>query len=178
MLDQIFEDCKKQFSAALKHRKHSFRFFTLATLRLDGGCHLRTVVLRDFDPGHMNFTIFTDSRSKKVMELNQNEKTQLLFYDSTRMIQLLIQAKMREISHETLTYKTLPDANKKDYSSIQIPGTPIKGPDEVDHDFSKGYFTIIKFQSLSLEYLRLKRPNHIRAVFSSLDSWRGQFIAP
>lgn len=31
MLDQILDDCKKQLSAALKHKKHPFRSFTLAT---------------------------------------------------------------------------------------------------------------------------------------------------
>ncbi len=178
MLDQIFDDCKKQLIAALKNKKHAFRFFTLATQKLDGNTNLRTVVLRDFDPEQMSFTIFTDARSKKVMELNKNEHIQFLFYDPTLMIQLLVNAKVKKISYETSIYKALPDSNKIDYSSIQIPGSNIKNPDEIVHDFSNGHFTKIKFQSLSLEYLRLKRPNHIRAIFNSYDSWRGQFLAP
>ena len=178
MLDQIFDDCKKQLSAALKHKKHAFRFFTLASKNPNENTNLRTVVLRDFDPEQMTFTIFTDARSKKVKELNENGHSQFLFYDSKRMIQLLIQAKAKEISHEESTYNMIPDANIKDYSSIQIPGSPIEGPDIVGHDFSKGFFTKIIFQSSSLEYLRLKRPNHIRAVFNSDDSWGGQFLVP
>ena len=62
MLDQIFNDCKKQLSAALKHKKHAFRFFTLASKNLNENINLRTVVLRDFDPEQMTFTIFTDAR--------------------------------------------------------------------------------------------------------------------
>ena len=72
MLNQILDDCKKQLSAALKHKKHPFRFFTLATQTQNGKINLRTVVLRDFDPEQMTFTIFTDARSKKVKELNEN----------------------------------------------------------------------------------------------------------
>lgn len=178
MLDQILDDCKKQLSATLKHKKHPFRFFTLATQTQNGKINLRTVVLRDFDPEQMTFTIFTDARSKKVKELNENSHSQFLFYDSKRMIQLLILSKVKEIRHQESTYNIIPDANKKDYSSIQIPGSPIKGPDIVDHDFSKSFFTKIIFQSSSLEYLRLKRPNHIRAIFNSDDLWSGQFLVP
>ncbi len=35
MLDQILKDSKKQLEAALKHKKHPFRFFTLGTLQKD-----------------------------------------------------------------------------------------------------------------------------------------------
>ena len=111
MLDQIFNDCKKQLSAALKHKKHAFRFFTLASKNLNENINLRTVVLRDFDPEQMTFTIFTDARSKKVKELNENSHSQFLFYDSKRMIQLLILSKVKEIHHQESTYNIIPDAN-------------------------------------------------------------------
>ena len=108
MLDQILDDCKKQLSAALKHKKHPFRFFTLATQTQNGKINLRTVVLRDFDPEQMTFTIFTDARSKKVKELNENSHSQFLFYDSKRMIQLLILSKVKEIRHQESTYNIIP----------------------------------------------------------------------
>lgn len=107
MLDQIFNDCKKQLSAALKHKKHAFRFFTLASKNLNENINLRTVVLRDFDPEQMTFTIFTDARSKKVKELNENSHSQFLFYDSKRMIQLLILSKVKEIHHQESTYNII-----------------------------------------------------------------------
>ena len=94
------------------------------------------------------------------------------------MIDKVFMSKVKEIHHQESTYNIIPDANKKDYSSIQIPGSPIEGPDIVGHDFSKSFFTKIIFQSSSLEYLRLKRPNHIRAIFNSDDLWSGQFLAP
>ena len=178
MLDQILDDCKKQLLAALKHKKHPFRFFTLATQNQNGKINLRTVVLRDFDPEQMTFTIFTDARSKKVNELKQNDNTQCLFYDSKRMVQLIFQAKMTKIINHDLTYKSLPESNKKDYSSLQLPGSIIKGPDQLIHDNSKGHFIKIDFKFSSFEYLKLKRRNHIRAIFNLNNSWKGQFLAP
>ena len=178
MIDQIFDDCKKQLKAALKYKKHAFRFFTLATRNLNGDSNLRTVVLRDFDAEQLQFTIFTDARSKKVKELKENSNAQFLFYDSKRMIQLIFSVKMIEIDYDDSIYNSLPDASKKDYSSVQTPGSKIKGPDQVSYDDSKKHFIKINFISLSLEYLRLKRPNHIRAVFDSKKSWKGQFLAP
>ena len=178
MLNQILNDCKKQLLACLKHKKHPFRFFTLATQNQNGKINLRTVVLRDFDSEHMIFTIFTDSRSKKVKELKKNDDAQFLFYDSKRLIQLTFHAKMIRIIKDDLTYKVLPESNKNDYSSIQLPGSIIKGPDQLIHDNSKGHFIKIEFKTFGFEYLRLKRPNHIRASFNFDDSWKGRFLAP
>ena len=178
MIDQIFDDCKKQLKAALKYKKHAFRFFTLATRNLNGDSNLRTVVLRDFDAEQLQFTIFTDARSKKVKELKENSNAQFLFYDSKRMIQLIFSVKMIEIDYDDSIYNSLPDASKRDYSSLQTPGSKIKSPDQVSYDDSKKHFIKINFKSLRLEYLRLKRPNHIRAVFDSKKSWKGQFLAP
>jgi len=178
MIDQIFDDCKKQLKAALKYKKHAFRFFTLATRNLNGDSNLRTVVLRDFDAEQLQFTIFTDARSKKVKELKENSNAQFLFYDSKRMIQLIFSVKMIEIDYDDSIYNSLPDASKKDYSSLQTPGSKIKSPDQVSYDDSKKHFIKINFKSLRLEYLRLKRPNHIRAIFNLNDSWEGQFLVP
>ena len=178
MIDQIFDDCKKQLKAALKYKKHAYRFFTLATRNLNGDSNLRTVVLRDFDAEQLQFTIFTDARSKKVKELKENSNAQFLFYDSKRMIQLIFSVKMIEIDYDDSIYNSLPDASKKDYSSLQTPGSKIKSPDQVSYDDSKKHFIKINFKSLRLEYLRLKRPNHIRAIFNLNDSWEGQFLVP
>ena len=178
MLKELFEDCCKQLNAALKHKKHAFRYFTLATQATGNTPHLRTVVLRDFNPDTLHFTIFTDSRSAKVTELEKNNNAQLLFYDSVRLVQLLVQVKLVNMRENLEIYNALPDPTKKDYSSLQTPGFNIKTPDEVYHDFSKGHFFQVELQATHLEYLKLKRPNHLRAKFSRADNWKGVFIAP
>ena len=58
------------------------------------------------------------------------------------------------------------------------PGAKIKSPDEVNYDYSNDYFRKIIFQTINLEYLKLKRPNHIRAFFSMEDKWKGTYLVP
>ena len=82
MLNTILNDTKKQLSSAVVHKKHSFRYFTLTTLSFDGRPHSRTVVLRGFDPEKFIFSIYTDSRSEKIKELNNlNRILETLSYE-------------------------------------------------------------------------------------------------
>jgi hypothetical protein len=59
---------RKQLSAALKHKKHAFRFFTLASKNLNENINLRTVVLRDFDPDANDFYYFHRCPFKKKLK--------------------------------------------------------------------------------------------------------------
>ena len=58
------------------------------------------------------------------------------------------------------------------------PGSEISSPGKVEYDFSKGYFTQLVFKAETIEYLQLKRPNHIRAFFTSETNWEGTFLIP
>ena len=178
MLDSILRDAKKQLSSALIHKKHSFRYFTFTTLSLDGGPHSRTVVLRGFDPKKLTFSIYTDSRSEKIKELNKDSRAEFLFYDSKQLLQLAVKVHLIDIIPSEEKFYNLPDSSKKDYCVFQQPGTPIKGPEGVYYDFDKGYLIELNFEAVQLEYLKLKRPNHIRAKFHINQNWEGVFITP
>ena len=178
MLNLILEDCKKQLSAALIHKKHPFRYLSLATLKKEGGPKLRTVVLREFNPKKFEFAIYSDMRSSKIQELKLFPEAQFLFYDSSRLIQLIIDLDLKNFSTEPNIYNLLPESSKKDYSSVLIPGSEIKSPDEVKYYLKKNYFVKIIFKAKKIEYLKLKRPNHIRSVYSIKDNWGGKFLAP
>ena len=178
MLKTLFIDSKKQLAASIKHKKHPFRFFTFTTIARDGSPHSRTVVLRAFDSKTMTLSIFTDSRSNKVAELNHDPRAELLFYDSNQLLQLVLKVQLEEKVVSTKSYNNLPEQSKKDYTSIDQPGAYINGPDQVQYDFESPHFTRLEFKILQLEYLKLKRPNHIRALFQAKDNWKGKFIAP
>ena len=72
MLEALFQECNNKWAQVKNSKKHAFRFFTLATIASDGSPHLRTVVLRDFNPKDISFTMYTDSRSQKLQELEQD----------------------------------------------------------------------------------------------------------
>jgi hypothetical protein len=70
-------------------------------------------------------------------------------------------------------------ASRKDYTTQIAPGTPIKNPDEVEYNSKENYFCPVKLVPSSIEYLRLKRPNHLRVLFSKSDGdWLGDFLVP
>ena len=178
MLNLILEDCKKQLSAAIIHKKHSFRYLTLATIKKDGGPKLRTVVLREFNPENFEFAIYSDIRSSKIQELKLFPEAQFLFYDSSRLIQLIIDLNLKCFSTKNDIYNLLPESSKKDYSCVLIPGTEINSPDEITYNFKNNNFVKIIFEAKKIEYLKLKRPNHIRSIYSIEDNWEGKFLAP
>ena len=89
MLEALFQECNNKWAQVKNSKKHAFRFFTLATIASDGRPHIRTVVLRDFNPMNISFTVYTDSRSQKLKELERDKRAQLLFYDSKKMLQIV-----------------------------------------------------------------------------------------
>ena len=178
MLEGLFQECNNQWAQVKDSKKHAFRFFTLATIASDGRPHIRTVVLRNFNPKDISFTIYTDSRSQKLQELEQDKRAQLLFYDPKRMLQIVVSVVLLENINENKIYDDIPEHSKKDYSSIIIPGSKINSPDKLQFNFSKGFFSKLIFKAEDIEYLRLKRPNHLRAFFKIEDNWKGTFLVP
>jgi len=178
MLTSILKECKEQWIKAKHNKKHPFRFFTLATIASEGSPHLRTVVLRDFDFETLSFTIYTDLRSRKVLELEQDKRAQFLFYDPKRMLQIVVGVSLMESNKDDLIYKSIPEQSKKDYAAEKSPGSKISSPESVEYNFSKGHFIRLIFKAETMEYLRLKRPNHLRAFFSLDDNWEGTFLVP
>jgi pyridoxine/pyridoxamine 5'-phosphate oxidase len=178
MLEALFQECNNKWTQVKNSKKHAFRFFTLATIASDGSPHLRTVVLRDFNPKDISFTMYTDSRSQKLQELEQDKRAQLLFYDPKRMLQIIVSVVLLENVNEDKIYNDIPEQSKKDYSSMITPGSEIKSPDKLRFNFSKGYFSKLIFKAETIEYLRLKRPNHLRAFFKIEDNWKGTFLVP
>ena len=94
------------------------------------------------------------------------------------MLQIIVSVVLLENVNEDKIYNEIPEQSKKDYSSMITPGSEIKSPDKLRFNFSKGYFSKLIFKAETIEYLRLKRPNHLRAFFKIEDNWKGTFLVP
>lgn len=179
MLSEILADITNHWLDAKLQKKHPFRFFTLTTVTKEHHPKSRTVVLRDFDKPTMTFTIFTDGRSQKVAHLVHNKKVQLLFYNPNKLLQVIVSAHLKEQLQTNDIFLSLPEPSKKDYTSSVAPGQIIKAPDGVHYDLEDSHFTQLLFKADEIEILRLKRPNHIRCVYTSNENtWEGRFLAP
>ncbi len=177
---QFLEQSRRELVNGHSKKRHPFRYFTLGTIS-DEQSRQRTVVLRKLLPD-MSLLIYTDLRSQKVADITQNPAVCALFYHPKQLLQLRIDGKAELITDTTELqnyWNNIPENSRKDYITVNAPGTNITNPDHVDYDPETNYFTAIKIIPDTIEYLQLKRPNHIRVKFTkSQDDWSGQFLTP
>ena len=181
MLDQILTDCKHELINGYAKRKHPFRYFTLATSD-SNGIRQRTVVLRKLQD---DFTIlfYTDARTPKVQSIQENSNVSALFYHPKKLLQIQItgQARIVEDSNRLKQYwNNIGEHSRKDYITKLVPGSEIKNPDHVGYNPEDHHFCAIEINPTTIEYLQLKRPNHLRPRFHKDEKGEcsGQFLTP
>ena len=181
-MKQIFwNELNEELQKAVSKKGHPFRFFTLATAGLDNLAILRTVVLRKVSK-NLDLVIYTDKRSKKITHIKENNKVSLLFYNPEKMLQLKVEGKAEIITDKIMLNKhwnAIQINNRKDYITKNAPGSVINNPDAIEYIDSENHFCMLQIQPFKIEYLKLKRPNHIRIRFSKLgEKWHEEFLTP
>ena len=180
MKNQILEEVKRELINGHVKKRHPFRYFTLATIK-NGEPQQRTVVLRKtlID---LSLVFFTDKRTQKIEDLQDNQACSALFYHPKKLLQIRVRGTAELITdqEQIATYwHTVQEASKKDYTTHVAPGTPIKNPDAVTYTNEDHHFCTVKIIPHSIEYLQLKRPNHLRVLFSRDDTdWMSTFLVP
>jgi len=178
--NQYLEEAMRELVSGHSKKRHPFRYFVLATNE-NGKPRQRTVVLRKtlLDS---SLVIYTDKRTQKIKDIQNNSEFSALFYDSKKLLQIRIEGKAELITdkQQIATYwQTVQESSKKDYTTNRAPGTSIKNPDDVGYEPKENYFCPVKLIPNTIEYLRLKRPNHLRVLFSRNDiGWSGDFLVP
>ncbi|MFT4800685.1 MAG: pyridoxamine 5'-phosphate oxidase [Flavobacteriaceae bacterium] len=180
MKNQYLEEAMRELVNGHSKKRHPFRYFVLATNE-NGKPRQRTVVLRKtlLDS---SLVIYTDKRTQKIKDIQNNSEFSALFYDSKKLLQIRVEGKAELITdkQQIATYwQTVQESSKKDYTTNRAPGTSIKNPDDVGYESKENYFCPVKLVPNTIEYLRLKRPNHLRVLFSRTDTdWSGEFLVP
>lgn len=180
MKNQYLEEAIRELVNGHSKKRHPFRYFVLATNE-NGKPRQRTVVLRKtlLDS---SLVIFTDKRTQKVKDIQNNFEFSALFYDSKKLLQLRIEGKAELITdkEQIATYwHTVQASSRKDYTTNLAPGTPIINPDDIDYKPEENYFCPVKLIPNTIEYLRLQRPNHLRILFSRIETdWSSEFLVP
>lgn len=181
MTDTFFEELKTELQQGTSKKGHPFRYFTLATVGLGAMARLRTVVLRR-TTDDLKLVFYTDRRSKKIGHIQENNAVSLLFYHPKKLLQLKIEGKAEIITDPDILQKYwsgVQPKSRKDYTTVSTPGKPISNPDEVEYLEDRNHFTIVEVIPQKIEYLKLKRPNHLRILYSKEDgNWDGQFLTP
>ncbi|WP_194852078.1 pyridoxamine 5'-phosphate oxidase family protein [Nonlabens antarcticus] len=182
MLDDYFSDLKHDLRGALSKRNHPFKYAYLSTVDENLQPRARTIVVREISE-NLECTLFTDSRTTKVHQLKNIPKASLLFYNSKSLRQIRIDGVLEPITDEKLIkhlFSKVTDKSIKDYTTSLPPGSIIKNPDHVEYmETSENHFLPLRLVPVSIELLQLKRPNHLRALYTRIDEeWQGQWLVP
>ena len=179
MLQKILDDLKTEVKFGYLKKNHPFRYPVLASIFSNSPVQ-RTVVLRD---STLNFDLlmYTDERSNKVKHFVENSRGSLLFYHPKKLLQIKISGRvvvLRSGPEYDNHWGGLQGRSIKDFVTNNPPGTPIVNPDRVSYKEDEHHFCLLKLIPDKMEYLQLKRPNHIRAEFMNFNDWEGSFLTP
>jgi pyridoxine/pyridoxamine 5'-phosphate oxidase len=183
MTKVFWQELQKELKAGITTKNHPFRYGTLGTVGLDKMARLRTIVLRNIGtPPDLEFTFYTDQRSKKITHIKENPKVSLLFYHPNKLLQLKIEGTARIINDEQKLndhWKKIGPKSRKDYITKTAPGTALKNPDQLEYLDESHHFCMVQIAPYKIEYLKLKRPHHLRVRFSKEEEdWYGEFLVP
>ena len=181
MTQVFFQELRDELQKSLVQKRHPFRYFTLATLGLEKMPRLRTVVLRKVSEELM-LTFYTDKRSKKITHIKENNRVSLLFYHPKKLLQVKVEGVatiVQETSKLKDSWNGVQPKSRKDYTTVNSPGAEIDNPDNISYLSDENHFSMVEIIPFKIEYLKLKRPNHLRIRYSKTeDGWQGEFLVP
>ncbi|ARN79179.1 hypothetical protein BST97_14960 [Nonlabens spongiae] len=169
MLPKLFDKIIDEWKSSYRNRFHPNKYVALSTIDLNGFPRSRTVAVREVHD-NLDVIIFTDARSAKVDQLNKTPKACILACNHKKLEQLRWDGELSVIQDEKEVkrlFQKVGQKSLKDHTTVSAPGSAIKNPDEVEYLSRKeSYFMALRFKSKRLEYLKLKCPNHLRALFT------------
>ncbi|WP_094968245.1 pyridoxamine 5'-phosphate oxidase family protein [Winogradskyella aurantia] len=178
--ESFFKVIKAELINGTVKKRHPFRYFSLATLS-QGVPRQRTVVLRKMTTD-LSLIVYTDTRSQKVMDIKNNPEVSALFYHPKKLMQITIIGEAQFVTDKQVVqqhWSSISNTSRRDYITTLAPGTSIKQPDAVDYNAQDYNFTVLQIVPNRIEYLQLKRPNHLRIAYTKKNtSWKGQFMVP
>lgn len=178
-MEENLEEIRRELVNGYAKKGHPFRYFSLATLSGDKPVQ-RTVVLRKLLPD-FKLMLYTDARSNKINQITTNTQVSTLFYHPKKLLQIQLTGHAERIEGEALDihWKTISENARKDYTTSEAPGTPIKNLEDLQYRMNSLNFAMIQIIPDQIDYLQLKRPNHLRIRFTKQDNdWLGQYLVP
>ena len=177
-------------------KTHAFHLPALATVSGEGKPMVRHLILRAASPVDRTLHFFTDSRSQKIMEIDQNPDVNLVFYDPAAQVQLRVGgvATFPQNGQAEEAWRRLSPLGRRAYMAISGTGQPLEQAssalptqlegripeaEEVERGFAN--FTLICVTYDALDWLALDRAGNRRAQFSwqqTNKNWAGGWFVP
>ena len=181
--------------AALRHtirknkRTRENSYFHLATVAFDGSPSNRAVVFRGFLPGTDSLKIVTDTRSKKVPELQDNPVCEVSWYFSHTREQYRIKARAEIFKQATSleraeSWEKLSEQARAQFfwpmpGKVYDPQQSLEQDSDLDLNQPPASFTLLILTPFSVDHLQLKGSPQIRRV-SVLENtvWKNVDVNP
>lgn len=191
-LDATLDALWARLARGAADRRSPMHTVQLATVGLDGGPRLRTVVLRGVDRGARALRAHTDRRSTKAAEIAADPRGELLAYDPRAKIQIRARGPMTlhlaDAAADAAWAASKPGA-RVCYRAAHGPGAPLPAPqaadptdaarNPADPEAGRAHFAALTLAPIRLEWLYLAARGHRRAVFDwNGGAWRGGWLAP
>jgi hypothetical protein len=176
-LPLIHQACWQELARAPQDPAHGFRVMALATVAGEAA-ELRSVVVREVDEAERTLVFFTDARSPKVAQMQQQPAGTLLAWCARLGWQLRLRVRLQvhtsglAVSSRWARLKMTPAA--QDYLSPLPPGAPLERP--LPERGTREHFAVVSAQVQSIDWLELHADGHRRAVFDSAGN--GQWRVP
>ena len=162
-------------------RTSEFNQFVFSSLNVDQ-VQSRYVVLRNFIEKDHNLIFFTDKRSPKVNAILKNSRTECLFYDNVKKIQLRIKTQsyiLRDKKKIREYWEKVPLVSRRSYSTKLPPSTVIKG-EQIDPSYGLSFeednneksffnFCVIENYIKGIDFLSLTSSPH-RRISITIDN--------
>ena len=176
-LEHIHQACWQELARAPRNKAHAFRVMGLATV--DGTrADLRSVVLREVLTDEHTLVLFTDARSPKVAQIQQQPAGTLLgwcerlSWQLRLRVQLEVQTSGLAVSSRWARLKLTPAA--QDYLSPLPPGAPVE-PLQPERS-TRDHFAVVYARVQAIDWLELHAEGHRRALFNAAG--QGQWLTP
>jgi len=185
--DQIWDDLKD----GVTNTKSAFHYPIISTIDKNGYPSSRTVVLREIHKENNIISFNTDIRSKKWLEIKNNNKISVSIYEPNKKIQIRI------IGLAILNYKnkiwesawdSTPSMSRECYSTPYPPSTAISKPEDIDTSLKKiknedlekykVNFGRIDIHIKSVDWLYLIHSGHRRTKFELSKNISMSWLAP
>ena len=176
--NEIFEDIKSNLTRGVKDRKHTFHTPVFCNVDNENSIESRVVVLRQFDSPNMVLNFHTDFRSPKILGLQQNNNSLLVFYDHKLKIQLRIKTTSTINNQNKVTQEMWEQTklfSRKCYLTEKAPSSSTNLPEDgIDESLGgreptleeseRGYknFTVVQNQIQQIDWLYLAASGHRR----------------
>ncbi|MDE2370959.1 MAG: pyridoxamine 5'-phosphate oxidase family protein [Burkholderiales bacterium] len=177
-LDAIEAALWQELGRATRDKAHAWRVGVMATAGEDGA-DARSVVLREFDAGARELSIYTDARSPKVQELAADPRATLVLWSPTLGWQLRLKLRVRvetaglTVSSRWALLKMTPGA--QDYLSPLPPGTALQTSLRPPERGTREHFAIMIARIEAVDWLELRDEGQRRACFGAGP---GGWLAP